>query len=63
MLVNHRSTLRMRVEKGEVCWSDIDFEVKPQMNLLFANWAAKLMVHNVYSDKIVSTDIGRALNL
>lgn len=26
-MLNHpRSILRMRVEKGEVCWSDVDFE-------------------------------------
>lgn len=26
--IHPRSVVRMRVEKGEICWSDIDFEAK-----------------------------------
>lgn len=50
--------MRMRVEKGEVCWSDIDFEAKSQTNPTFTTWATKLMADSAYSDVIISTGIG-----
>lgn len=58
ILVNLRLVLRMRVEKGEVCCSDINFEAKSQTNLSFAKWATELVTHRVYSDSILSAGIG-----
>lgn len=53
----------MRIEKGEVCWSDIDFEEKSQTNSSFTKWATALMALKKHSDNIVSAGIGRSLNL
>lgn len=53
----------MMIEKGEVCWSDIDFEEKSQTNLSFTKWATALMAQKKHSDNIVSAGIGRSLNL
>lgn len=61
--IHPRSVTRMRVERGEVCWSDIDFEAKSQTNSSFVDWATKLMKDGVCSDAIVSAGIGKALNL
>lgn len=36
ILIEPRSILRMRVEKGEVSWSDIEFKVKSQIISSFA---------------------------
>lgn len=47
----------MWVEKGEVCWSAVDFNAKSQINSTFAGWATKLMAHDVYSEKIISAGI------
>lgn len=63
IIIHPRSVLRMRVEKGEVCWSDIDFEAKSQTNASFGKWATALMARKEYSGKIVSAGVGRALNL
>lgn len=41
--IHPRSVMRMRVERGEVCWSDVDFEAKSQTNSSFVEWATKLM--------------------
>lgn len=51
------------MQKGEICWSDVDFEAKSQTNSIFAGWTTKLMAHDIYSEKIISAGIGRALNL
>lgn len=63
IMVEPRSILRMRVEKGKFCWSDIDFEAKSQTNPAFAQWAGDLMAKREYADRIISTGVGKALNL
>lgn len=55
--------MRMKVERGEICWSDIDFEAKSQTSPSFVPWATKLMMDTIHSDAIVSAGIGKALNL
>lgn len=62
-MVEPRSILRIKVEKGELCWSDINFEAKSQTNPAFAQWASDLMAKKGYPDKIISAGIGKALNL
>lgn len=62
-MIEPRSILRLRVGKGECCWSDIVFEVNSQTKSAFAEWATTLMAKKEYVDKIVSTGIGKALNL
>lgn len=57
------SVMRMRVERGEVCWSDVDFEAKSQTSSPFVEWATALIKDSVCSDAIISTGIGKALNL
>lgn len=63
ILIHPRSVLRMRVEKGEFCLSDVDFEAKSQTSPSFAQWAIALMAKKKYVDNIVSAGIGKAMNL
>lgn len=63
ILIHPRSVLRMRVEKVEFCWSDVDFEAKFETSPSFAKWATALMAKKKYSDSIVSVGIGKALSL
>lgn len=53
----------MRAKRGEICWSNIDFEVKSHTNPSFASRATMLMADSAYSDVIVSASISKALNL
>lgn len=62
-MVEPRSILRMRIEKGEFCWVDIDFEANSQTNPAFAQWASDLMAKKGYADKIISAGVGKAQNL
>lgn len=55
--------MRMRVERGEICWSDIDSEAKSQTSPSFVPWATKLMMDTSHFDAIISVGIGKALNL
>lgn len=57
--IHPRSVMRMRVERGEVCWSDVDFEAKSQTNSSFVEWATELMRDNICSDAIISAGIGK----
>lgn len=61
--VHPRSVMRMRVERGEVCWSDVSFEAKSQTSPSFVEWSTALMKDSVWSDAIISAGIGKALNL
>lgn len=63
VLINSRSTLRMRVKRAEICWTEVNFEAKSQTNSIFISWASKLMVNFDYSKKISQTGIRKALNL
>lgn len=53
--------MRMRVERGEICWSDIDSEAKSQTSPSFVPWATKLMMDTSHFDAIISVGIGKAL--
>lgn len=53
----------MMVEKGDFCWSDVDFEEKSQTSPSFAKWGTALMAKKKYAVNIVSADIGKVLNL
>lgn len=55
--------MRMRVERGEVCWSDVDFEAKSHTSSSSVEWATVLIKDSVCSDAIISAGIGKALNL
>lgn len=61
--IHPRSVIRMRVERAEVCWSDVDFEAKSHTSLSFVQWSTVLMKDSVCSDTIISAGIGKALNL
>lgn len=61
--IHPRSVMRMRVERREVCWFDVDFEAKSQTNSSFVEWATELMRDNICSDAIISAGIRKALNL
>lgn len=61
--IHPRSVRRMRVERGEVCWSDVDFEAKSETSSSFVEWATVLIKDSVCSDAIISASIGKALNL
>lgn len=37
--------LRMRVERAELCWSNMKFEAKSQIDSIFASWTSKLMAN------------------
>lgn len=61
--IHPRSVMRMRVERGEVCWSDVDFEAKSQTSSSLVEWGTALIKDSAYSDAIISAGIGEALNL
>lgn len=61
--IHHRSIMRMRVKRGEVCWSDVDFEAKSQTSSSSFEWATALMMDSACSDPTISAGIGKALNL
>lgn len=63
ILINHRSVLKMRIQKVKLCWTNTKFEAKSQKNSKFATWVSKLMSHSTYSEKIIAAGIRKALNL
>lgn len=63
IFINPKSTLRMRIERVEVAWTELRFKTKSHSNIIFVNLVVILSTNPDFSKNITQTGIRKALSL